>query len=88
MGFDWIAAPACTELELLTLDWLGKFLRLPPQLLPYGEGPGGAVIQGSAGEATVVVLLAAAQVAKSKRESPCSRDGMVVYVSDQTHAVA
>ena len=21
MGFDWIASPACTELEVVTLDW-------------------------------------------------------------------
>ena len=21
MGFDWIASPACTELEVITLDW-------------------------------------------------------------------
>lgn len=55
MGFDWIAAPACTELECLVLDWLGKLLNLPPRLLPFGPGPGGAVIQGSAGEAAIVV---------------------------------
>ena len=29
MGFDWIASPACTELEVVVLDWLAKFLNLP-----------------------------------------------------------
>ena len=29
MGFSWIASPACTELETLVLDWLGRALGLP-----------------------------------------------------------
>jgi len=49
MGFDWIASPACTELEVVTMDWLGKFLNLPSVFLHSGEGNGGGVIQGSAG---------------------------------------
>lgn len=83
MGFDWIASPACTELELLTLDWLGRFLQLPERLLPHGPGRGGGVIQGSAGEAAIVVLLAAAQA----QPEGCKRDQMVVYCSDQSHAI-
>jgi hypothetical protein len=45
MGFDWIASPACTELEVVVLDWLAKFLRLPSKFLSISEGPGGGVIQ-------------------------------------------
>ncbi|GMH84070.1 hypothetical protein TL16_g09807 [Triparma laevis f. inornata] len=85
MGFDWIASPACTELEVVTLDWLGQFLNLPDKFLGSSEGPGGGVIQGSAGESATVVLLAAA-VRKQKAQS--ERTKMVVYVSDQTHAIA
>jgi aromatic-L-amino-acid decarboxylase len=59
MGFDWIASPACTELEVVVLDWLAKFLNLPEKFLSSSEGPGGGVIQGSAGESAIVVLLAA-----------------------------
>lgn len=33
MGFDWIASPACTELEVVVLDWLAKFLNLPDRFL-------------------------------------------------------
>lgn len=84
MGFDWIASPACTELELLMLDWLGRFLRLPERLLPHGPGRGGGVIQGSAGEAAIVVLLAAVQ---ARTAAGCTRDQMVVYCSDQSHAI-
>ena len=60
MGFDWIASPACTELEVVTLDWLAGLLNLPERFLGRSEGPGGGVIQGSAGESATVVLLAAA----------------------------
>ena len=24
IGFSWIASPACTELEMVMMDWLGK----------------------------------------------------------------
>ena len=41
MGFDWIASPCCTELEVVTMDWLAKFLNLPSQFLHSAEGPGG-----------------------------------------------
>lgn len=28
-----IASPACTELEMVTMDWLGKMLQLPEHFL-------------------------------------------------------
>ena len=101
MGFDWVASPACTELEVVTLDWLAQILHLPSAFLASAPGPGGGVIQGSAGESCIVVLLAA--VLRQQRrwaeqgdypseheeggEHPCSRNEMVVYGSDQTHTI-
>lgn len=41
-----ICSPACTELEVIVMDWLGKFLDLPKKYLNCSEGPGGGVIQG------------------------------------------
>eukprot|EP01047_Picozoa_sp_COSAG01_P111288 COSAG01_NODE_40078_length_468_cov_0.626016_1_plen_77_part_00 len=55
MGFDWIASPACTELEQLTMDWLCGMLGLPRRWRHDSAGPGGGVIQGSAGESAIVV---------------------------------
>jgi len=97
MGFDWIASPACTELEVVTLDWLGRLLRLPEKFLSSSPGPGGGVIQTSAGEASIVVLLAATRAAQ-RRDAPVGapdeaggtdvgRERCVVYTSDQTHAI-
>jgi hypothetical protein len=39
------ASPACTELEMITTDWLGKMISLPEQFLHCGKGKGGGVIQ-------------------------------------------
>jgi hypothetical protein len=40
-----IASPACTELEVVMLDWLGKMLELPKEFLASSGGRGGGVIQ-------------------------------------------
>lgn len=46
LGFSWMTSPACTELEVVTLDWLGKAIGLPAQFLNGpSNGVGGGVIQ-------------------------------------------
>ncbi|XP_010006651.1 PREDICTED: aromatic-L-amino-acid decarboxylase isoform X5 [Chaetura pelagica] len=45
MGFSWAASPACTELETVMLDWLGKMINLPEEFLAGNSGQGGGVIQ-------------------------------------------
>lgn len=48
IGFSWAASPACTELETIVLDWLGKAIGLPDHFLALKEGStGGGVIQVS-----------------------------------------
>jgi len=39
------ASPACTELETVMLDWLGKMINLPEDFLAGKDGRGGGVIQ-------------------------------------------
>ncbi|KAK4541006.1 hypothetical protein LTR36_008375 [Oleoguttula mirabilis] len=56
-AFNWICSPAVTELETVVLDWLAQILGLPEVFLSKGEG--GGVIQGSASEAIVTVMVAA-----------------------------
>eukprot|EP01027_Heterolobosea_sp_BB2_P019277 GEZU01027070.1.p1 GENE.GEZU01027070.1~~GEZU01027070.1.p1 ORF type:complete len:309 (+),score=94.69 GEZU01027070.1:116-1042(+) len=55
--FSWICSPACTELETITMDWLVKALGLPDHFLSSGTGIG--VIQGTASEAVIVIMLGA-----------------------------
>lgn len=37
VGFSWAASPACTELETIVLDWLGKLMGLPKDFLPFED---------------------------------------------------
>nr|WGU11341.1 tyrosine decarboxylase 2 [Crinum x powellii] len=83
VGFSWISSPAATELEVIVLDWLAKMLKLPSQFLSSGQG--GGVIQGTASEANLVVLLAARD-RFLKKFGKRSLEKLVVYASDQTHA--
>ncbi|EOA32600.1 hypothetical protein CARUB_v10015893mg [Capsella rubella] len=83
IGFSWIASPAATELEMIVLDWLAKLLNLPEPFLSKGNG--GGVIQGSASEAVLVVLIAARdKVLRSVGKNALEK--LVVYSSDQTHS--
>lgn len=87
---------------MVTLDWLGKFLQLPERFLSSSPGPGGAVIQGSAGESAIVILLAATRRAQRRKAgsdefaltiggdegaTDVGREQCVVYCSDQTHTI-
>ncbi|KAM9405705.1 aromatic-L-amino-acid decarboxylase-like isoform 2-T2 [Salvelinus alpinus] len=45
IGFSWAASPACTELETVMMDWLGKMLKLPEDFIAGTHGQGGGVIQ-------------------------------------------
>ncbi|GAB7354195.1 hypothetical protein MBLNU459_g4746t1 [Dothideomycetes sp. NU459] len=56
-NFNWLCSPAVTELETVVLDWLARMLALPAAF--ESGGTGGGVIQGSASEATVTVMVAA-----------------------------
>lgn len=92
IGFSWAASPACTELETVMLDWLGKMLNLPEEFLAGTEGQGGGVIQSTASEATLVALLAArAKILKRlQAENPGLAEPeilskLVAYSSDQAH---
>ncbi|UYV77933.1 DDC [Cordylochernes scorpioides] len=85
-----ISSPACTELEMTMMDWLGKMLRLPDHFLFSSDGTGGGIIQvtppiyfstyGTASEATFVALLAAKHKAGDKVEK------LVGYASCQSHS--
>ncbi|PSN57405.1 Aromatic-L-amino-acid decarboxylase [Blattella germanica] len=93
IGFSWITSPACTELEVAMMDWLGKLLDLPKEFLNCSDGPGGGVIQGSASESTLVCLLAAREkaVKKYKEKFPQLDEGvirakLVAYSSDQSNS--
>uniref|UniRef100_A0A8C6R215 Aromatic-L-amino-acid decarboxylase n=2 Tax=Nannospalax galili TaxID=1026970 RepID=A0A8C6R215_NANGA len=93
VGFSWAASPACTELETVMMDWLGKMLELPEAFLAGKASQGGGVIQGSASEATLVALLAARskvthqlQATSPELTQGAIMEKLVAYSSDQAHS--
>lgn len=57
--FNWLNSPSATELETIVLDWLARILGLPECYLSTGPTLGGGVIQGTASEAILTVMVAA-----------------------------
>ncbi|XP_008553532.1 3,4-dihydroxyphenylacetaldehyde synthase-like [Microplitis demolitor] len=93
IGFSWLSSPVMTELEVVTMNWLGKMLGLPEEFLNCSQGPGGGVIQGSASEATLIGLLTAKEltVRRIKKENPDMDEAMiktklVAYTSNQSNS--
>ncbi|KAK5070142.1 hypothetical protein LTR64_001979 [Lithohypha guttulata] len=100
-AFNWLCSPACTELETIVLDWLADALHLPKDFRSDSPGGGGGVIQGSASEAIVTVMVAArerylnrrADAKDLKDPSPerekwiaNTRPKLVALSSDQAHS--
>ncbi|KAI5815236.1 pyridoxal phosphate-dependent transferase [Pyronema omphalodes] len=97
-NFNWLCSPAATELETIVLDWLCKLLSLPDCYLSTSSSGGGGVIQGSASEAIVTVMVAArdrylrhlTSGAKNDQEKEKiideKRGKLVALCSDQSHS--
>uniref|UniRef100_A0A182Y0J7 Histidine decarboxylase n=1 Tax=Anopheles stephensi TaxID=30069 RepID=A0A182Y0J7_ANOST len=94
LGFTWASSPACTELESIVMNWLGKMIGLPDTFLHLpGVSMGGGVIQTTASEATLVCLLAGRTMAirRFHEHTPGLQDAeinarLVAYCSDQAHS--
>jgi aromatic-L-amino-acid decarboxylase len=94
-AFNWICSPAVTELETIVLDWIANILNLPSCYL--SEGDGGGVIQGSASEAVVTIMVAAREryleraciglegEAKERKKGEL-RGRLVALCSEQSHS--
>lgn len=88
------ASPACTELETIVMDWLGKAIGLPNDFITSSKGSrGGGVIQTSASECVLVSMLAARNQAIQylKRNKPHVEDNvflpkLVGYCSKEAHS--
>jgi aromatic-L-amino-acid decarboxylase len=63
-AFNWLCSPAITELETVMMDWVAQMIGLPECFLSKTEG--GGVIQGTASEAIVTVMVAARERALSR----------------------
>ncbi|KAK9510841.1 hypothetical protein O3M35_005540 [Rhynocoris fuscipes] len=93
VGFNWMTSPACTELEVIVLDWLAKLINLPEHFLASSSGPGGGIIQTSGSEGILVALITAKDkmVRRMQTKFPDLDDGiikakLVAYSSDQSNS--
>lgn len=86
-GFNWVASPAATELEVIVTNWLADAFGFPKDL--SWNGTGGCVLQPSATESAIVVMLAAKNKALStitdEADKLAALGKLVAYVSDQAH---
>ncbi len=89
-GMLWLTSPACTELEMRVMDWLGEAIGLPESFLFRSGGEGGGVIQGTASEAVLAAMVAARRAAvqrhRSRHGPDAPRPELVVYTSGQAHS--
>ncbi|MEX2625244.1 MAG: pyridoxal-dependent decarboxylase, partial [Ilumatobacteraceae bacterium] len=85
-GMSWATAPACTEVEVLMLDWMQELLGLPDRFRST-SGTGGGVIQGSASEATLVAILSARwRATEGAVNTTGDTTRLVAYASSQAHS--
>ncbi|KAG6910564.1 hypothetical protein DXG01_009514 [Tephrocybe rancida] len=84
-GFNWIASPACTELEALVMDWACRLLGLSPEFLNSSEVGGGA-IQSTASDSALIAAVAARSL--FQRDDPeILSTQLVIYTTSQTHSL-
>ncbi|XP_030078933.1 histidine decarboxylase isoform X1 [Drosophila hydei] len=94
LGFTWASSPACTELEIVVMNWLGKMIGLPDEFLHLSNNcKGGGVLQTTSSEATLVCLLAGRTraIQRFHERNPGYQDAeinarLVAYCSDQAHS--
>ncbi|XP_065219540.1 histidine decarboxylase isoform X2 [Planococcus citri] len=98
LGFTWASSPACTELEILIMNWLGKMIGLTDDFLHINsESTGGGVIQTTSSESTLICLLAGRTEAirryridnavdENNLDDSEINSRLVAYCSDQAHS--
>uniref|UniRef100_A0A3Q3AX27 Histidine decarboxylase n=1 Tax=Kryptolebias marmoratus TaxID=37003 RepID=A0A3Q3AX27_KRYMA len=89
------SSPACTELEMILMDWLCRALGLPVFFLHHHpDSRGGGVLQSSVSESTLVALLAARKDKILQLRAELDQDvddsvlnaRLVAYASVQAHS--
>ncbi|KIM41616.1 hypothetical protein M413DRAFT_445591 [Hebeloma cylindrosporum] len=84
-GFNWTSSPACTELETIVMDWAANLLGLS-SAFSHTSGVGGGVIQTSASDSVLAVVVAA-RTRYLKDHPNTNLEDLVIYTTTQTHSV-
>ncbi|KAM0792049.1 hypothetical protein ACM66B_004757 [Microbotryomycetes sp. NB124-2] len=84
-GFNWMASPSCTELEVVQMDWVAKMFGLD-RSFHNASNVGGGIIMGSASESCLTVCIAARE--RVKRILPETlAEKLVIVGTTQTHSL-
>ncbi|ORY75336.1 aromatic-L-amino-acid decarboxylase [Leucosporidium creatinivorum] len=84
-GFNWLCSPACTELEVVQMDWVAQLLGLD-ESFHNASNVGGGIIMGSASESCLTVCIAARE--RALRLHPGTPfEQMVIVGTTQTHSL-
>ncbi|KAJ7594599.1 pyridoxal phosphate-dependent transferase [Mycena floridula] len=84
-GFNWSASPACTELEIIVMDWAAQMLGLSPAFY-NSSGIGGGCLQTTASESAIIAIVAA-RSSYQKSFPDVKLEDMVIYTTTQTHSL-
>ncbi|KAF8638057.1 hypothetical protein AX16_010689 [Volvariella volvacea WC 439] len=84
-GFNWACSPACTELEVIVMDWAARLLGLGPAF-QNSSGVGGGAIQTTASESALIAVVAARSL-YTRRHPDAKLDKLVIYTTTQTHSL-
>ncbi|KAI0044522.1 hypothetical protein FA95DRAFT_1608470 [Auriscalpium vulgare] len=83
-GFNWLASPACTELESVVMDWAARMFGLDRTF--HNESKvGGGVIQTTASDSALTAIVAA-RTRYLEQHPGTPLEALVIYVTTQTHS--
>lgn len=90
-AFSWPCAPACTELEVVAMDWCARLFGLSESRFLSTSGRGGGVIQTSASDSCIVACIAARSRVHSlhpilQPDGP-AKPQLVILGTTQTHSL-
>ncbi|KAF9002337.1 pyridoxal phosphate-dependent transferase [Cyathus striatus] len=84
-GFNWSASPACTELEVIVMDWAANLLALSPDFYNT-SGIGGGCLQTTASDSALVSIVAA-RSAYQRDHPDVKLENLIIYTTTQTHSL-
>lgn len=77
-GMVWKSAPACAELEQVTLSWLRQWIGLPEEFF--------GIIYDTASTSTMHAIAAAREMTDPRSRSSGNVSGLTLYTSEQSHS--
>lgn len=84
-GFNWAVSPACTELEVLMMDWAAGLLGLHKDFFNSSKKGGGTIQTTASDSALTAVVAARSLYARTHPEVP--HESLVIYATTQTHSL-